>query len=152
MTAHTVAEEEKTIFAKTIKSLEEKLADTARDKQQSAEHFWNLTEENKKLVKKMEEVEEKHADVNKLVDEASKKQKVAEERSYMIAEDQLTFLTREREDIDVVKAELEGVRAEARGLRSLIDDILSLCFLQNFTRSSNRAIVPSSFIISHITP
>ena len=116
------AEEEKTIFAKTIKSLEEKLADTAREKQQSTEHFWNLTEENKKLVKKMEEVEEKHADVNKLVDEASEKRKLAEERSYMIAEDQLTFLTREREDIDVVKAELEGVRAEARGLRSLIDD------------------------------
>ena len=115
-------EEEKAIFAKTIQALEDKLADTAKEKQQSAEHFWNLTEANKKLRQEMDEAEEKNKDVNKLVDAATEGRKLAEERSFMVAEDQLTFLTQEREGIDVVRAELEGVKAESRGLRSLLDD------------------------------
>ena len=56
-------EEEKAIFAKTIQALEDKLADTAKEKQQSAEHFWNLTEANKKLRQEMDEAEEKNKDV-----------------------------------------------------------------------------------------
>jgi chromosome segregation ATPase len=115
-------EEEKAIFAKTIQSLEEKLSLAGQEKEKSSEHFWNLSEEVKTLKKTIADNENNNAGSNKLVWEATEARKTAEERTNMIAEDQLTFFTREREGIDEVRAELEGAQGEIRGLRSLIDD------------------------------
>ena len=37
-------------------------------------------------------------------------------------------------------------------IKSFMEDIFNLCFIQNFFKSFNLAIEPSSFIISQITP
>ena len=51
-------EEEKGVYASTVSAMEARIAEINREKQESTEHFWNLTEEVKVMKKKLEEQEE----------------------------------------------------------------------------------------------
>lgn len=114
-------EDEKGTFAATVSAMEGRIAEVSRAKEESMEHFWNLTEEVKTLKKKLEEQEEEGGDAARVVEEATTGRRLAEDRAGMVSEDQLAFLTRERDGIDIVRAELSGVKLETQGLRALLE-------------------------------
>ncbi len=85
------------------------------------DHFWNLTEENKKLQKSLAEMNSANADADQTFSKLKEAAQQANDQGQMLAEDQLSFLVKEQSEVHKIQAELKAAQAEADSVRALLE-------------------------------